>query len=472
MACADAGGMMKAIISLWNDTVDPPDPRTRALRLEQLKLAVRNSDQVMSSIVPMTAIIAAGLSLWAPWMLMASWFCAVVAASYVMRRFMRPYVSGELHEKDLRRHSVRFFFADMAFMSLHGAVAPLAWPADDPMSQAIIMLVMGATMSTVVPITGPSRIAFAADIIPIALLAVITPVAFNGVEGLPIAALAAAFAYMMVDGARGSYGLAENALTLNDENQALITRLRASDRAKSDFLANMSHELRTPLNAILGFSEVMKDEVMGPMENRIYKGYAADIHGSGQHLLGLINDILDLARIESGRIELQDDVFSLDAIADVSFGLIRMQADAKGVSLIKDVPVDMMVRWDLRTAKQIAINLMSNAVKFTPTGGSITIRAGGRPDGSAFIAVIDTGCGIEPEYHEKIFEHFAQGRHDVAIEAKSTGLGLAIVKGLVELHGGSLELTSAVGHGTSIAVVIPPERLMTNSASVGRAEAA
>ena len=463
---------MISLHALWTDTVDPADPRTRALRLEQLKLAVRNCNQVLHTMVPMTAITAAGLSIWAPWPWMLAWFAAVTVSALAMGRFIRPYVKGDLDVKDLRRLSVRFFQADVAFMVVYSSVAPLAWSSADPMGQAVVMMVMGATMATVVAITGPSRIAFAADIIPTALISIATPIVFDGLAGLPIAAMSASFAYLMIDGARGSYRLAEHALTLNDENQALITKLRASDRAKSDFLANMSHELRTPLNAILGFSEVMKDEVMGPMENRTYRAYASDIHGSGQHLLGLINDVLDLARIESGRVELQDDVFTLDQIADVAFSLIRLQAERNGITLIKDVAPGMTVRWDLRAAKQIAINLMSNAVKYTPSGGSITIRAGARPGSGAYIAVIDTGCGIEPEYHEKIFEHFAQGRHDVALEAKSSGLGLAIVKGLVELHGGSVELQSTPGQGTSVAVLVPAERMISMKAATGQAEAA
>ncbi len=442
------------------DLVDPDDSHTRDIRLEQLKLAARTTDASLAKLPLMGIAIAGGLALWSPWLPLAIWWVALIGLSQWMRRQLKPYLSGEVLASDLKALTARFFAINLAQMTLFSLVAPLGWPVDEPMGQALVMLVCSGTIASVASITGPSRPIFISDMIPVCLAAVLTPLIFSGWSGVPAAALAMLFAFLMYDNANGAYLLAENALKLNDQNEALIARLRASDKAKSEFLANMSHELRTPLNAILGFSEVMKDEMMGPIGSPTYRSYASDIHVSGQHLLGLVNDILDLAKIESGRVELDDDIFSVKSIVDASFHFFRVQAERSGVSLVADVDDSIVVRWDLRAAKQIAFNLMSNALKFTPRGGCITVAASQLANGGAAVTVRDTGCGIDPKYHQKIFETFGQGRHDVTIQDKSTGLGLAIIKGLVELHGGRLDLESDVGKGAAFTIVVPPERVI------------
>ena len=274
-----------------------------------------------------------------------------------------------------------------------------------------------------------------------------------------VAALSPLFIAVVIGSAYRAHTRVRGLLVLGYERDALIERLQTADRTKSSFMAHMSHELRTPLNAILGFSEVMKDEVLGPMQNRVYKSYAGDIHTSGQHLLGLVNDILDLAKIEAGKLELADDLFTMDAIVDTAFALFHVQAQKRGVTLVKDVDPAVAVRWDLRAAKQIALNLMSNALKFTPPGGAITVCSRLAADGGAWVTVRDTGCGVSPEDQARIFESFGQGRHDV-VGDQSTGLGLAIVKSLVEYHGGSVTLESAVGEGAAFTIQVPAARVI------------
>ena len=278
-------------------------------------------------------------------------------------------------------------------------------------------------------------------------------------QGMILGVLACLYANVVIAAVLHIHANTSRLLTLEMEKDTLISSLRTADRAKSEFLANMSHELRTPLNAILGFSEVMKDEVMGPMANRAYKSYAGDIHSSGQHLLGLVNDILDLAKIEAGKLDLKDDVFTMDAIVDEGFRLFDIQADRKNVRLVKEVDAAIVLRWDLRAAKQIAINLLSNALKFTPAGGTITVLAGMRENGGCYVTVRDSGSGIAEEDRKVVFESFGQGRHDVATDVKSTGLGLAIVKALVELHGGEVWLASTPGEGAAFTIEVPAGRV-------------
>jgi two-component system cell cycle sensor histidine kinase PleC len=442
------------------DLIDPPDAHTRDIRLEQLKLAARTTDASLAKLPPMATVIAGALALWSPWLPLAIWWAVLIGYSFWMKRQLRPYLTGEARPADLKWLTIRFFSINLVQMTIFSLVAPIGWPIDEPMGQALVMLITAGTMASVASITGPSRPIFISDMIPVCLAAVLTPLLLSGWAGVPSAGLAMLFAFLMYDNANGAYLLAENALKLNDQNEALIARLRAADRAKSDFFANMSHELRTPLNAILGFSEVMKDEMIGPIGNSKYRSYAGDIHASGQHLLGLVNDILDLAKIEAGRIELSDDVLSLGGIIDSSVSLFRIQADRAGISLIKDLGEDVDLCWDLRAARQIVMNLMSNALKFTPAGGSITISARRSGDGGALITFRDTGCGIDPALHAKIFEPFGQGRHELSAQHAGTGLGLAIVKGLVEAHGGRLALESEIGRGAAFTIVVPPERVL------------
>lgn len=247
-------------------------------------------------------------------------------------------------------------------------------------------------------------------------------------------------------------------LFLESHKDKLIAELQASNRAKSDFLANMSHELRTPLNAILGFSEVIKDEVMGPNHQPLYKSYAGDIHASGSHLLGLINDILDLSKIEAGKFELKEQEFDLHDIAQIAVRMIALRITEKEIALTVDIPKGLTIWGDPHAFKQIALNIASNAVKFTPKSGSIDCWLV-RDTEYLTVHVRDTGCGIRSEDLERVFESFGQGRHDVTLAEKGTGLGLPIVRGLIRAHGGDATLISEAGQGTEVRIHIPMSRV-------------
>lgn len=233
-----------------------------------------------------------------------------------------------------------------------------------------------------------------------------------------------------------------------------------ASRAKSQFLANMSHELRTPLNAVIGFAQIMGAEMFGNLGNDRYREYCRDILSSGSHLLEVINQLLDLSRIEAGRTHLQDEEVDISYVIDVCQKLVQERADRKQLTIRSHCAKLPLVRGDDRSLRQILLNLMSNAVKFTEPGGRITIESAIEPCGRIRISVVDTGVGIPADQLARIGEPFAQGRNSLVTEEIGTGLGLSIVKSLIELHGGELEIASQVSVGTSASVFLPAERVI------------
>ncbi|MGH6865408.1 MAG: sensor histidine kinase [Methyloceanibacter sp.] len=250
----------------------------------------------------------------------------------------------------------------------------------------------------------------------------------------------------------------EQAKSISDE-----ARLRAEEAnlAKSRFLATMSHELRTPLNAILGFSEIMRAEILGPHANPTYKEYANDIHQSGQHLLTLINEVLDISRIEAGRYELREAPTALADVVEDCQRLMRVRAENKGLKIVETFEPDLPNLWaDERAIRQICLNLLSNAIKFTPTGGVITLKIGRTPTGGQFLSVKDTGPGIPEDEIPRVLKSFGQGSLAHQTAEGGTGLGLPITKGLAELHEGTFELRSKLRYGTEVIVTLPRSRVM------------
>lgn len=234
-----------------------------------------------------------------------------------------------------------------------------------------------------------------------------------------------------------------------------------ASRAKTDFLAHMSHELRTPLNAIIGFSELMRGELFGHLGSTKYREYVQAIHQSGNHLLALINDILDMSKIEAGETDLHDTTFDPAPVLERTVDLVRTKADAKQIRIALSLPAaGPSVIADERLFRQIFANLLSNAVKFTPDDGSITVSAGLRDDGDYEFRVSDTGIGIPEDEIEMVQQPFQQGENPFTRRHRGTGLGLPIVRSLVNLHGGSFGLRSSVGKGTDAVVRFPAQRVV------------
>ncbi|HWK63337.1 MAG TPA: HAMP domain-containing sensor histidine kinase [Rhizobiaceae bacterium] len=253
-------------------------------------------------------------------------------------------------------------------------------------------------------------------------------------------------------------GELETAKSMSDEARR---RAEEANLAKSRFLASMSHELRTPLNAILGFSEVMSKEVLGPLHNATYKEYAHDIHASGQHLLGLINEILDLSRIEAGRYQLNEEPMSLVGVVEECCHLMELKARNKDLRIVQQFePMMPRLLADERAVRQITLNLLSNAVKFTPAGGEIRVKVGWTAGGGQYLSVEDNGPGIPPDEIPVVLSAFGQGSIAIKSAEQGTGLGLPIVQGLVAMHGGDFQLQSKLRQGTSAVAAFPPGRVM------------
>ncbi len=264
-------------------------------------------------------------------------------------------------------------------------------------------------------------------------------------------------------------------LTIRAEKDALIAdleqakahsdeaRRRAEELnlAKSRFLATMSHELRTPLNAILGFSEVMEAELLGRHRVKAYRAYARDIHESGQMLLGIIDEVLDLSRIEAGRYELEEQICQLAESVSECAHLLQLRAHSRGVIMMMTVDPELEpIVADERALRQITLNLLSNAIKFTPAGGEISINIGRSPLGGQFIQVTDTGPGIPAHEIPIILESFGRGSLAVKTAEQGSGLGLPIVRGLVAMHGGEFSIQSREGEGTSVTITLPAHRVI------------
>jgi two-component system cell cycle sensor histidine kinase PleC len=235
-------------------------------------------------------------------------------------------------------------------------------------------------------------------------------------------------------------------------------RAETANRAKSEFLANMSHELRTPLNAINGFSEIMVGEMYGPLGDPRYRDYARDILNSGEHLLALINDILDMSKIEAGKMHLRFEQLALEDVAGETVRLVKARADAVGVAIALDFPALPDIEADYRAVKQVLLNLLSNAVKYTPRGGSVTVTAHPVADplgGRVCVSVKDTGIGIPQEDLARLARPFEQVESHLARTTSGTGLGLALTKSLVEMHNGDLHLESTPGEGTTVSFALP-----------------
>lgn len=253
-------------------------------------------------------------------------------------------------------------------------------------------------------------------------------------------------------------GELEQAKIISDEARH---RAEAANISKSRFLAQMSHELRTPLNAILGFSEVMKNEIFGAHTVPAYKDYSNDIHDSGQHLLGLINEILDLSRIEAGRYELNEEAVSLIAVVEDCHHLVKLRAKNRLITIHENFEPDLPRVWaDERALRQIALNLLSNAIKFTPQGGEIWVKVGWTASGGQYFSVKDTGPGIPEDEIPVVLASFGQGSNAIKSAEQGAGLGLPIAKSLVDLHGGTFTLKSKLRVGTEVIIALPPERVM------------
>jgi len=269
------------------------------------------------------------------------------------------------------------------------------------------------------------------------------------------------------DGFRGTTQDVTYTKKIERDLETARVQAESASRAKTEFLANMSHELRTPLNSIIGFSELMRGEIYGDLGDARYLEYMNDIGFSAQHLLSLITDILDISKIEAGSFELEEMDFAPSDLVENCLSIVRPRAIRKRITVAADLPETLpWIHADSRMMRQVLLNILSNAIKFTPERGRIVVAASQRKDGAVMVVISDTGIGIAPENIAAALEPFTQVGGTAHEPNEGTGLGLAISKRMVEAHGGELSLESEVDHGTKVRIVLPPERTLKSEPGI------
>src|SRR6202045_1495847 len=410
--------------------------------------------RISASYVVMLLVVASGLlfGFWMQPVAAAAWTCAMLCIHVVIIRNCRRFLGEPPSLTRTRKWRTQFVLLDL-FYGLCWTTILIHPVSPDVVSNAVMMFLV----LLVVAVSS-----MLAANLPIAALAATAPVT---------AAIALNFA---LSGTFDNYVLA--LLALAAEKDALIGELEqakaisdearhraeSANVAKSRFLAQMSHELRTPLNAILGFSEVMKSEIFGGHAVPVYKEYSADIHNSGVHLLNLINEILDLSRIEAGRYELNEEAVSLVHVVADCHHLLKLRASSRGITIHEVFEQGMPRIWgDERATRQIVLNLLSNSIKFTPQGGEIWLKVGWTASGGQYLSVKDTGSGIAEDEIPIVLASFGQGSNSIKSAEQGAGLGLPIAKSLIDMHGGTFTLKSKLRIGTEVIVTFPPERVMS-----------
>lgn len=448
----------------------PANSTEARLTLQKMRMAMANLKVAMYTMPIIVIAIAWFNTFWSSWIQCLGWAIFTLAVWSLCIAPTRRLLSDDGLNQGASGIIWTLLWRWGAFVVAFGSQGYVFFIPEDPVNQMCVVLILIASSTSA---------AMTSAWLPMSLMQAVfyvgTAFVLFLLQGdtisLTLASLSIFYFMILVGMVTSMHAYSTLALTLSDHKDRLIRELQHSNHVKSEFLANMSHELRTPMNAILGFSEVIKDEVLGPNGRPDYRSYAADIHSSGSHLLTLINTILDLSKIEAGKFELQEGTASLHEIFEDALRIMRLKAEQKGVSLINDVPSGITLHADAAALRQVALNLISNAVKFTPAGG--TVRASIATSGDTLkILVTDTGCGIRPEDVEKVFETFGQGRHDVASLEQGTGLGLPISRGLMRAHGGDLGLDSFVGQGTRVTATLPLSRVLVQPSFTAKGVAA
>lgn len=435
---------------------------------------------VLASAIPiglLVAVVAIGGFAVGLGQQMTIWVALTVGCSAFLALATRKFIHMPPEAVDIE-HWKNIFFAGHAmtglswayFASIHCASCGIDF---FPFAQTLVFLVaMAATAILCSALRGATFAAFTLPIVTYSLTPEKDlPATYHGTMVVMLVMALIFFTYIATQLNRSARmtlafqsekdGLIAELETANAMSDEARRRAEEANLAKSRFLASMSHELRTPLNAILGFSEVMSKEILGRMGNETYKDYARDIHTSGQHLLNLINEILDLSRVEAGRYVLNEEPVQLvDAVSE-SIHLMQIKLRKKNIRLTEHFEQTLPLLWaDIRSVRQIVLNLLSNAIKFTPAGGEIQVKVGWTAGGGQYISVRDNGPGIPQEEIPIVLSAFGQGSIAIKSAEQGTGLGLPIVQALMAMHGGEFRLYSKLREGTEGIAIFPAARVM------------
>ena len=447
-------------------------------RLARAQLAVfdKTSTAGLLLVPGILVLIAIAFSMWFDTAIVIVWAGTAIAVQAAMTMVARWCARRSLEDAAFDRWRTTLVAMNCVYQVIWASVALLFWvPGEGAWTNTLILLMLAGSMAPAV--------AWSSVYLPLLYGAILIPGAFlafrivsidTGHDVAMFLSTLLFLALLIVLGRHLNAAITE-LLQLRDEKDALITRLKTektvaeeeraraqeASQSKSAFLAGVSHELRTPLNAIIGFSDVMRTETFGQLGHDNYKQYAGDIHSSGRHLLSLIDDILDLARIEAGRFELDEEPVDLAAACEECARMFEISAGNRHIAIRTDVPRRLpRIVADERAVRQMWLNLASNALKFTDSDGTVTLFARQVANGAIEFGVRDTGCGMDAEELARVMEAFTQGRSRARTGERGTGLGLAIVNGLAQAHGGHVELDSRVGEGTTASIVLPRARVI------------
>jgi two-component system cell cycle sensor histidine kinase PleC len=445
-----------------------------AFDIELARLYAHSRLSATYAVIGMSVVAGLVMLLWLPPFTVALWIAAM-AASYVLIAERAKTFLDAGAPTDVGRWTRQFMLAEFLHALVVASLAPLAGIGHGEGMLVFLFAVLLLDAVAVTALAASVPAAVNAGTLPITAMVVGVYGALGGHMALEVAILAPIAQLSLLLLSRRLFHTSLLALQFRAEKDALIgeleqakansdearRRAETANVAKSRFLATMSHELRTPLNAILGFSEVMKNEVFGRHANQTYRDYASDIYTSGEHLLTLINELLDLSRIEAGRYELNEEAVDLAHLVEDCRHLLKLRAQNRGIRVEEIYEQGMPRLWaDERAIRQITLNLLSNAIKFTPQGGEIRLTVGWTEDGGQYLSVVDNGPGIPEEEIPVVMSSFGQGSLALKTAEQGAGLGLPIVKGLVDLHGGAFVLRSKLREGTEAVVIFPPARVM------------
>jgi two-component system, cell cycle sensor histidine kinase PleC len=442
---------------------------------ELVRMFAHSHKSAMPALCILTFAVGLTVTLWVPLKLSVMWTSLALMATGLLYGFSVVFLEEPRTDLEIRQWRFKFVLAETFNGVAWALIIVLLLKSGDPSARTYVLMVLLLVAAMTAMIASSIPFAVGGGLLPVtlAILAVLGP--STRLDTMTLGFLCVGGLVYFVILANRLHATSIDSLNFRAEKDALIAELeqaklnsdearrRAEEAnlAKSRFLATMSHELRTPLNAILGFSEVMKAELFGAHSAPCYKEYALDIHASGQHLLILINEILDLSRVEAGRYELKEEPVSLANIAEECQHLLALRAKNRDIEVTDALDSTLPRIWaDERAIRQVFLNLLSNAIKFTPQGGTISIKVGWTGAGGQYLSIKDTGPGIPEEEIPIVLSSFGRGSLAQKNAEEGSGLGLPIVKGLVELHGGEFQLRSKVREGTEAIVIFPPERVM------------
>jgi two-component system, cell cycle sensor histidine kinase PleC len=444
--------------------LQPASANEARIRIGLMKSVHKN---VKPAATLLFGVFFGGFSLqWIPWPYAVLWALFIAGYPLVTLPYRRRLFTADYAPDQAGRLMVRALAVMIPMHVVWALYIPLCWIPSDPANNAFLVIFSLACLVATVQLYGPCIF------LSLPVILIFTPViAFHNMKTgspldpvLPI--IQGAFCVLLAAMAARHYRTfrqsADRMLTIETlaaELAAARDAAQAANRAKSSFLASMSHELRTPLNAIIGFSDLIRQSVAGPVAPPKYGDYITDIHSSGVHLLGLINDLLDLSKIEAGKKEFTNTRIDIQALCRDVETMVLPQAKRAGILIATDIAPGAQLIADERSIRQILVNLLSNAIKYSPTGGTVTVFAHPTAGGGLALGVEDRGIGMDENGIKKALEPYGQVSQMTTVEGKGTGLGLPIVKALLEAHDATLRLESTPGAGTRVWGEFPARRV-------------